>query len=302
MSTEPYANARAMEMAIKSAIHSAHNVDPSVGVDERIRQATFDRLLCRVFSEGSSSEWVLKGGTGMLARVPNARATKDIDLFVNGYTPEQALASLRALASLDLFDYFRFEYSKHTESLAGDQQPYANGYRVTFQVFLGTKQLSDISVDLVTGVGELNGVETADPANRVVMPRLVTHPYRLYPLERQVADKVSATLATYLSGASSRERDLVDLVVIANTQSLGAVELRTAIRREARLRNLGHVTEFEIPSAWGLSYERTARTIPACVRHQTINDARALMSDFITRILENDDQSGQWNPSSLVWV
>ncbi len=119
MSTEPYANARAMEMAIKTATQAAHNVDPSVSVVERIRPATFDRLLCRVFSEGSSSGWVLKGGTGMLGRVPNARATKDIDLFVNGYTPEQALVSLRALANLDLFDYSRFEYSKHTESLAG---------------------------------------------------------------------------------------------------------------------------------------------------------------------------------------
>lgn len=147
-----------MEMAIKSATQAAHNVGPSVSVVERIRQATFDRLLCRVFSEGLSSEWVLKGGTGMLARVPNARATKDIDLFVNGYTPEQALVSLRALSRLDLFDYFRFEYSKHTESLAGDQQPYANGYRVIFPVFLGTKQLSDISVDLVAGVGELSRV------------------------------------------------------------------------------------------------------------------------------------------------
>ncbi len=94
MSTEPYANARAMEMVIKPATQAAHEVDPSVSVDERIRQATFDRLLCRVFSEGSSSEWVLKGGTGMFARVPNARATKDIDLFVNGYTV-QAVCALK---------------------------------------------------------------------------------------------------------------------------------------------------------------------------------------------------------------
>ncbi len=219
----------------------------------------------------------------MLARVPNARATKDIDLFVNGYTPEQALVSFapsRAWTSLTTFG----SNTPNTQNLSP---------AVTFQVFLGTKQLSDISVDLVAGVGELNGVETADPANRVAMPRLVTHPYRLYPLERQVAGKVFATLATYPSSASSRERDLVDLVVIANTQSLGAVELCAAIRREARLRDLGHVSEFVIPSAWGLSYEKTARTIPACARHQTINDARALMSDFITRILESDDQLGQ---------
>lgn len=301
MNTEPYPDARAVEMAIKTAAQATFVVDSSVSVSERIRQAYFDRLLCRVFSEGPSSQWVLKGGTGMLARVPNARATMDIDLFVNGYTLDQALVRLRALASLDLSDYLRFEYLKHTESLAGDQQPYANGFRVTFQVFLGTKRLNDVSVDLVAGAGDLSRVETADPANRVSLPRLITHPYRLYPVERQVADKVCATLATYSSGASSRERDLVDLVVIANTQSIPANDLREAIRSEAQLRDLGHVTSFTIPSSWGRAYERTARTIPACSRHQAIDDARALMTDFITRILESDDLQGMWNPESLAW-
>jgi hypothetical protein len=298
----PYVDARAVEMAIKAAAASAQRADSSVSVSDRIRQAYFDRLLCRVFSQGPSSEWVLKGGTGMLARVPNARATMDIDLFINGYTLEQALLSLRTLASLDLSDHFRFEYLKHTESLAGDQQPYANGYRVTFQVFLGTRRLSDVSVDLVAGAGDLSRVETADPANRVAMPRLITYPYRLYPVERQVADKVCATLATYPSGASSRERDLVDLVVIANTQSIPGIELREAIRSEARLRDLGHVTGFTIPSGWGRAYERTASSIPACSRHQAIDDARALMTDFITRILESDDLPGMWNPESLTWT
>ena len=98
MNTEPYPDARAVEMAIKTAAQATFVVDSSVSVSERIRQAYFDRLLCRVFSEGPSSQWVLKGGTGMLARVPNARATMDIDLFVNGYTLGQALVRLRALA------------------------------------------------------------------------------------------------------------------------------------------------------------------------------------------------------------
>ena len=168
-------------------------------------------------------------------------------------------------------------------------------------MFLGTKRLNDVSVDLVAGAGDLSRVETADPANRVSLPRLITHPYRLYPVERQVADKVCATLATYSSGASSRERDLVDLVVIANTQSIPANDLREAIRSEAQLRDLGHVTSFTIPSSWGRAYERTARTIPACSRHQAIDDARALMTDFITRILESDDLQGMWNPESLAW-
>ena len=66
-----------------------------------------------------------------MARVPNARATLDIDLYMNGYSLDQALTALRRLVNTDLGDYFRFEYFGHKQSLAGDQQPYADGYRVT---------------------------------------------------------------------------------------------------------------------------------------------------------------------------
>jgi hypothetical protein len=34
------------------------------------RQARFDRFLSRVFAKGERSEWLLKGGMSMLARVP----------------------------------------------------------------------------------------------------------------------------------------------------------------------------------------------------------------------------------------
>ena len=97
MSPGPYKDPRSVEMAIKEAVRAMHAADPAVSVDERIRPAHFDRLLCRVFSQGAHSDWVLKGGTGMLARIPNTRATKDIDLFATGYTLDQALAALRQL-------------------------------------------------------------------------------------------------------------------------------------------------------------------------------------------------------------
>ncbi len=182
MTREPYSDARAVEMAIKTSAEAAHRADPSVSVSERIRQVHFDRLLCRVFSEGDASTWILKGGTGVLARVPNARATLDIDLYINGYSLDQALTALRRLVSIDLGDYFRFEYIGYKQSLAGDQQPYTDGYRVTFETYLGTKKLTNIGIDLVVGPGDLDDIEVTDPANRTALPRLLTYPYRLYPL------------------------------------------------------------------------------------------------------------------------
>lgn len=58
---------------MKKAVKTAGG-DPG----ELYRQALHDRFLCRVFFEGNE-HFVLKGGSGMLARVPDARTTKDLD-------------------------------------------------------------------------------------------------------------------------------------------------------------------------------------------------------------------------------
>ncbi|MEZ5199860.1 MAG: hypothetical protein R2742_00575 [Micropruina glycogenica] len=70
-----------------------HALYPTRQTGDLIRQAYYDRFLCRVFSDTETSEWVLKeGGTGMLARVPTARRTLDADLYRAGYDKDQALA------------------------------------------------------------------------------------------------------------------------------------------------------------------------------------------------------------------
>lgn len=120
---EPYPTAAGVEAAIKDAAKKAATADPSLNVNERIRLEHFNRFLSRVFSEGAESEWLLKGGTGMLARVPSARTTLDIDLYRHGFTLDQALADLRRLAITDLGDHFRFEDAGHEKSIGGEEQP-----------------------------------------------------------------------------------------------------------------------------------------------------------------------------------
>jgi hypothetical protein len=82
--TDGYADWRSLELAIKDAAKkAAREAGPRVGaatVDARIRQARFDRFLCRVFAAGEQSEWLLKGGMSTLARVPQSRTTRDMDL------------------------------------------------------------------------------------------------------------------------------------------------------------------------------------------------------------------------------
>ncbi|MDO5498888.1 MAG: nucleotidyl transferase AbiEii/AbiGii toxin family protein, partial [Propionibacteriaceae bacterium] len=95
---EPYSTPRGVENAIKDAARKAAAADPSLAVSQRIQLEYFNRFLSRVFSEAEASEWILKGGTGMLARVPSARATRDIDLYRHGFTLAHALDDLIRLA------------------------------------------------------------------------------------------------------------------------------------------------------------------------------------------------------------
>lgn len=243
----PYPSAAGVESAIKAAAAAATRDDPSLTVTERIRFEHFRRLLSRVFSEGENSEWILKGGTGMLARIPSTRATLDIDLYRDGFTLDQALADLRRLVELDLGDHFRFVYLEHHASVVGDQQPYVDAYRVSFDVYVGAQHKGRINIDLATGAGLTAPVTTVEPANRLPLPRLISNPYRLYPIVDQIADKVCATMEKHHDRPSSREKDLIDLAVIAVTQRVEGTSLAHAVEVEVRRRQMHPLTRFEIP-------------------------------------------------------
>lgn len=135
--TEPYRSAAAVESAIRDAARSASAFDKSTSIQDRIRQEHFRRFLSRVFSEPHVSNWLLKGGTGVLARVASARRTTDIDLYRADNTLDGALKELIQLGSIDLGDFFRFVYVKHESAIGGDQQTYTEGYGVDFEVYIG---------------------------------------------------------------------------------------------------------------------------------------------------------------------
>ena len=237
-SPEPYLTARGVEAAIKEAAKKAAQADPSIDTSKRIQLEYFNRFLSRIFSEGEDSEWVLKGGAGVLARIPSTRSTRDIDLYRQGFSLDQALEDLRRLASADLGDHFRFEYTSHEASTAADAQPYTDGYRVSFNIFIGVAGRGSVQIDLVVGAGMTDEVEIARPASTLDLPRLTSNRYRLYPVVDQVADKVCATMADYDGRPSSREKDLVDIVVFAVTQDIDGTALSLAIDTELHRRKM----------------------------------------------------------------
>ncbi|WP_238151049.1 nucleotidyl transferase AbiEii/AbiGii toxin family protein [Kribbella sindirgiensis] len=110
---EGYADWQSLELAIKDAAKkAAQQAGPGVSaasIDAQIRQARFDRFLTRVFAHGEQTDWLLKGGMSMLARVPRSRTTKDMDLAAQHATNlAEAEKALTELVDVDLGDHLTF--------------------------------------------------------------------------------------------------------------------------------------------------------------------------------------------------
>ena len=307
---EGYGDWRSLELAIKDAAKkAAGRAGPGVSaasVDARIRQARFDRFLSRVFAGGEQSEWLLKGGMSMLARVPRSRTTKDVDLAaLRASDLAEAERALAVLAEADLGDHLTFRLIRSTPTGLGENQPGVATRRCVFACIdagYGT-QVDTVVVDVVVGPPPVGSPEVVEPANRLYLRRpLITFPYRLYPVTDQVADKVCATVGTQYPGGkrSSRVKDLVDLVLIAHTQTVDLGELQAAIAAKRDLSRIGSFEHFDIPAEWNRTYPATAKGVPAAESFSA-QTAASLVASFVDPALGQFPDPAAWDPQALAW-
>lgn len=305
-----YGDWRSLELAIKGAAKkAARDAGPGVSaatVDAQIRQARFDRFLSRVFADGEQSEWLLKGGMSMLARVPRSRTTKDVDLAAQQARDlVEAERALTELVAVDLGDHLTFRLIRSAPTGLGDNQPGVATRRYFFACIDvdHDTQIDTVTVDVVVGPPPVGHPEVVEPANRLHLRQpLVTYPYRLYPMADQIADKVCATMDTNYPGGkrSSRVKDLVDLVVLAHTQSVDLRELGAAIAAKRILSGIAPFEHFDIPSDWTRTYPTTAKGVPSAEAF-TSETAATLVAAFIDPAIDNTSNTGTWNPLKLAW-
>lgn len=267
-----------------------------------VRRLVFSRFLARVFHD-PAAPWVLKGGTAVLARVHDARTTKDVDLLSQLSSLDAAVDALRALVARDLGDHFRFVISSVGPTLGGAEQPGVDGCRVGIDAYCGTAKRGSFGVDLVTGSLMTSAPElVADP---VLDLRGITAPLmRLYPVVDHVADKLCATQAMYgteRDRASSRVRDLVDLVVLAGTQDMDGFSLTAAVRGEWTRRGLPGEPVFAPPAVWEHLYPTLARKVPACSGAVTFDEAVEAVGSLLAPVLAGEAMNHRWSSADHAW-
>jgi hypothetical protein len=256
---------------------------------------------------GGHWNWLLKGGMSMLARVPRSRITKDVDLAaLRASDLAEAERALAVLAEADLGDHLAFRLIQSMPTGLGENQPGVATRRYVFACIDAghDTQVDTVVVDVPVGPPPVGRPEVVEPANRLHLRRpLTTFPYRLYPVADQIADKVCATMDTQYPGGkrSSRVKDLVDLVLIAHTQTVDLDELRTAIAAKRDLSRIGPFEHFDVPPQWARTYPATAKGVPAAESFSA-QTAASLVSSFIDPALGKRPNPATWDPQALAWI
>ena len=257
----PYGSAAAFRTALRDRFAEIAKADTRYSLDELQRQFAYDRALARLFAAPDADSWVLKGAGELLARLEQARHSKDIDVYFaeQSAAVADATSALRTALDRDLGDFFAFEVTRIVAL-----QEEARGSRVHVRATLGAKTFAVFHIDVVVGTAMSGEPDIVAPLTPLRIDGLVRPSYRAFPLADHVADKFAAILGTHLRGGtmtgSSRIKDLVDIALIATTQPISGPALRAAVLAGAAHRGLPLPDAFAVPdeAVWRRGYPQSA--------------------------------------------
>ncbi len=291
-----FESAEQFDRAAKKSVKESGR-DPGTAYREMLR----DRFLCRVFG-GADGKFVLKGGSGLLARIPDARATKDIDFATSSReSAETALQALNALAARDLGDFCSFRLTDSEESL--DENGYSRLLKLRYASFIGDEEKDPILIDLSLDCSTTLPPELVSPANRVRIEGVETCDYLAYPLPDQLADKLCAIMELQPGGwPSSRMKDLVDVVTYAPHEGFSLRQLATAIESECGKRGMAVPKRFEAPSIWRPRFADFAKRNGVSRDFAAFDAAVKLAAGFFDPALsESAAGDAEWSCTDLGW-
>lgn len=277
-------------------------------VNQERRTFVMRRFLAVVFSADPDG-WILKGGTGMMVRLPRARHTDDVDLIATrGATLDEAFRDLTEAVSSHDDGPFRYQIGAGAP-IVGD-----NGMRLDVEVFLGGgRAYESFHIDLVTLDRTVGAVEHQSITSDADVSEFSTAAnICLYPLADQIADKLCVMYQKYGGGkASTRYRDLVDLLLIAQHLTFDLVTVVDAINiQRPDRRDLTFPRTLVSPGgSWDKGWQKVALTSPLTTELHNLDAALLCATPCYDPVLAavSDAASGppaamQWNPHDQQWL
>ncbi len=216
--------------------------------------------------------WVLKGGTNLVCRLANSRSTLDLDLFRQGdRSVEQTLAALCDAMEGRVVGRYTFRLGQAHPGGGEDIEV----SRLKVSVLDGTTVVETFSLDLSGDIvlnAEPDVVEVARGDGAVLPGYPASLGVRLYPIENQVADKLSAMYSRYGTEPSTRYRDLYDLAMITDQLPFRPQVLTEALATQRGIRGISVPRVLHEPApGWAAAYNQQMRRTPG---------ARAPFTDY----------------------
>lgn len=170
---------------------------------------------------------------------------------------------------------------------------------------LGPTSFAGFHIDVVVGTMMTGTPDVVAPLTPLAIEGLVRPPYRVFPIADHLADKLCATLGTYSRDSrpvySSRVKDLVDIALIATTQTTRADLLRAAVVSNAGMRKIELPQRFAAPetAGWAARYPRIAAEAPGTVPDY---DTAVSLASLIFNPVLDGTANGVWDPSARAWI
>ncbi len=222
-----YATAAAFRVALETRLKTTSTAE---GADlQRLRrQVSFDRLLARFFAE-RNAPWLLKGGYAMELRLRAARTTKDIDISLPaGAVAEyggEILKRLQESARTDLGDFFEFVIATPQMDLQAAPQ---GGARYPVVASLAGRVFTKFHLDVGIGDAVVPPTELIEGRDWLGFAGIASPKFVAISKEQQFAEKLHAYTLPRPDSTNSRVKDLVDMVLLAQMETLDRDVLRQA--------------------------------------------------------------------------
>ncbi len=254
------------------------------------KMVAFERFLTRLIAE-QPDVWVLKGGMALQLRLgARARTTKDVDLLLKDVSFGDIHQMLVRAALCDIGDWFRFEVAR----------PLRKVQRFSVRSLLDGRVFEDFHVDVGTGDVLVEPPDYLEPPALLAFADILPSPIPCYPLTQQIAEKFHAYTRSYATTASTRVKDWVDILLMAELGTMQAFRLQQALQATFETRQTHPLPERtpEPPATWRPYFRRLRREIG--LSRASLEEAHRAIGKFLDPVLQGQD-AGIWNPVTWDW-
>jgi hypothetical protein len=263
----------------------------------RLRKlVVFDRFLARLV-QIAPDNWLLKGGLVLQLRLSqHARTTKDMDLL-SLVARDEVPQILTHAALLDLQDWFSFAVRSDTAALPG---PDHGGLRFFVTAQVAGRTFESFHIDVGSGDPVIEPAEMLETPSLLAFAGIPSVTIPCYPLTQHLAEKVHAYVRLRSTGESTRVKDLVDIILIAEHMAINGLALRAAIQATFTTQGAGEPPTRLLapPPSWALTFRKLAEEVG--LQCTTLAEADQAARRFLDPILSGMAQAA-WAPERQAW-